>query len=323
MRLVRSPSAPSRQKQSRYLLNIRSLEHLAQRLSCPLEILKNVAEYLALHYDATRLREKSDGGTVREIDAPRSLLKKVQRRINACLLGDLWLPDSIHAYRVGRSARTAVVPHEGRRFLWVADIRHFYPSISHSAVYKIFCELGCAPDVARLLTRLTTHKHRLPQGAPTSPGLANLYLRFSKITARLDGLARKHRLRVTFFGDDILISGERPFGGLQKHITRIITSSGLKLHPLKTLGMVGPRERHQALGIILNSSGEHLDVPRSYRRKLRTLLRACRRHGPDALAMYGVVTKDPRAYLRGKIAFAAYVNPKNGAFLEELKQIAW
>jgi hypothetical protein len=75
------------------------------------------------HYNPTKLRPKKLGGKPREIDAPLARLKHIQRRINSVLLTDLWLPDSVHAYRQRRSIKTAAEPHKGRPFLWVADIR--------------------------------------------------------------------------------------------------------------------------------------------------------------------------------------------------------
>jgi len=297
-------------------LDIRSMKHLALRLAFPLEILENVAEFLPLQYDASRSHPKREAGKVRTIDAPRFLLKRIQRRINEKLLQNLWLPDIIHAYRRGRSVRSALKPHEGARFLWVADVRSFYPSISFRAVYKIFSELGCTADVARLLTRLTTHRHCLPQGAPTSPLLANLHMRFSGLAARLEGIASQHHLAVTVFGDDILLSGREPFGGLEEHLTQIIGAVGLRLNTEKTSPVRGPKEQHMALKLITNSRGDELNVLRSYRRRLQSLLDLCRRHGPHALAAVGI-TKDPRAYLAGKIAFAKYVNPRNARFEED------
>lgn len=302
-------------------LNIRSRDHLARRLAVPLRVLNQLARHVVWHYNPTRLREKKGGGKPREINAPRPRLKKIQRRINGTLLAGLWLPDSIHAYRTGRSIKTAAEPHKGQRFLWVADIRHFYPSISHIDVYSMLTKLGCTPDVARLLTILTTYGHKLPQGAPTSPALANLYMRLSGVAARLGGLAARHRLNITCFGDDILISGDRSFKGLTRHFARIIQSCGLKLHETKTLPVAGPSERHKALGVVMNSFGRDVDVPRAYRRRLKSLIRVSQRYGPAALREFGITSTDPKAYLQGKIAFAVYINPRNRVFLESLKQI--
>lgn len=302
----------------RHCLNIRSLDHLALRLGIPLQVLDHLARHAVWHYSPTQFRPKKGGGKPREIDAPRRRLKHIQRQINSILLKNLWLPGSVHAYRVGRSIRTAAEPHKARPFLWVADIRQFYPSISHQSVYSMFWSLGCTPNVARLLTKLTTYGYRLPQGAPTSPSLANLYLRMSGIAARFEGLAARHDLRVTFFGDDILISSDRSFCGLIVHLTQVIESCGLTLHEKKTLPMVGPGARHEAIGVVMNSRGQEVDVPRSYRRHLGTLIHMVERHGPNALRRFGITQVDPRAYLQGKIAFAVYINPRNAVFSERL-----
>src|SRR6266849_1736351 len=183
----------------RRLLNIRTLRHLSRRLNLELEVLQGVAESIVFQYVEARIRKK-DGESLRTINAPGERLMRIQRSINENLLAQLWLPHSIHGSRTGRSVVTAIAPHRGRPFWWRADIKDFYPSISASRVYKMFIALGCAPDVSHLLTRLTTYDHRLPQGAPTSPALANLYLRFSRVAQRLEGLAKANNLRVTLYG---------------------------------------------------------------------------------------------------------------------------
>ncbi|MGH7484251.1 MAG: hypothetical protein ACREMY_01440, partial [bacterium] len=127
-------------------------------------------------------------------------------------------------------------------------------------------------------------------------------------------------LQVTFFGDDILISSERPFHGLTPYLAKIVEDCGLRLHPSKTQSVVGPGERHQAIGVVMNSRGTDLDVPKSYRRKLRSLIHLVGRRGPTVLNELGITRADPHAYLRGKIAFAAYINPRNAAFSDKLAE---
>jgi hypothetical protein len=291
------------------------------RLRVPLQTLADLAADPQHQYGRVRPLPKPDGGAPRPIEPPRRRLKAVQRRIHVELLAPLWLPEPLHAYRGGRSIRTAALPHQGAPFLWVADIRRFFPSISNYAVYRMFWELGCTPDVARLLTRLTSHRGRLPQGAPTSPTLANLFLRLSGVVHRLAGVCDKHDLGLTFFGDDILISGSRPFQGLTAHFAAIITSAGLRLHPVKTGPVRGPRDGHRVLGINLNSDGGEINVLRRYRRRVKTLLHIYARRGPEGLIAAGVRTRDPKAYLRGCIAFAVWVNPRNRDLRERFDQI--
>jgi RNA-directed DNA polymerase len=299
-------------------LNIQTKEHLALRLGVDLATLEGVARYLPLHYNPTRVREKKDGKSFREIDAPRYLLKTIQRKIHVKLLAPLWLPDVIHGYRSNRSIVTAMRPHAGRLFMWLADIRQFYPSISSDRIYRMFCALGCSPDVARLLTILTTRDHHLPQGAPTSPALANLHLRLSGVARRLIGLSKTHGLTLTFFGDDVIVSRDIPFKGLRYQLEEIITSSGLRLNPKKTTAVLGPDVKHSALGLITNSDGCAVNVSRGYRRTLRSAIYLYRRFGPTSLLDRGFTSKDPKRFLIGKIAFAIQVNPENRDLLDQL-----
>jgi len=125
------------------------------------------------------------------------------------------------------------------------------------------------------------------------------------------GLAGKHSLQVTFFGDDIIISSDHPFMGLKEHVEEIVRSAGLRLNQKKSGPVAGPSERHGVLGIVMNSRGTTLDVPRQYRRKLRTALHVYRDHGPAELVERGFTSGDPAGYLLGKIAFAAQVNPRH------------
>lgn len=313
---LRKRSHPERRQ-----LNIKTLPHLSGRLNIPLAVLEGVADSIVFQYVEIPIPKK-DGG-IRRITAPGDRLKRVQHRIKTLLTG-LWLPDSIHGSRARRSVVTAIEPHRGRPFWWKADIQDFYPSISFQRVYDMFIALGCAPDVARLLTRLTTYDHRLPQGTPTSSALANLFLRFSRVAQRLEGLGRRHGLRVTFYGDDIIVTGDKSFMGLPDHIRRIIESCGPRLHPIKTQKrVVGPDARHEALGVITNAGGRGVDVPRSYRLCLRSLLRLCQRYGPGILIRKRIAP-NPRAFLVGKVAHAVHINPRHRRRLyAELEKIDW
>src|SRR5947209_19928454 len=103
--------------------------------------------------------------------------------------------DCVHGFRRGRSILSYAAPHVGRRIVLRFDLRDFFPSIPSSRVHALFRTIGYPVVVARLLTGLCTNavpedvwgpgagdwrqrRHyrypHLPQGAPTSPALANL-----------------------------------------------------------------------------------------------------------------------------------------------------
>ena len=80
-------------------------------------------------------------------------------------------------------------------------------------VYNTLVEKGFSPDVASVITKLTTFKGHLPQGAPTSTTLANLV--FLPTGLKLNEIAKQHNLRFTIFVDDVTFSSHNDF----KHLT--------------------------------------------------------------------------------------------------------
>src|SRR5262245_11779525 len=109
MRNQSSPRTPE-------FLKLRSPKHLAQRLGFPLSVLEEVAYYTDLHYNPTWVQPKRDGISLREIDAPKPLLKRIQRQIHVELFAPLWLPDFIHGYRARHSVLSATANHAGQIF---------------------------------------------------------------------------------------------------------------------------------------------------------------------------------------------------------------
>jgi retron-type reverse transcriptase len=76
------------------------------------------------------------------------------------------------------------------------------------------------------------HRH-LPQGAPTSPALANLAA--FRLDLRLAGLARRLDATYTRYADDLTFSGDRHIAPiLTRAMAEIVRDDGFPLHPAKT-----------------------------------------------------------------------------------------
>jgi RNA-directed DNA polymerase len=160
------------------------------------------------------------------------LLKAVQTKIYKKILRLIKLPD--YAFG-GVSKRDNVLNakmHQGNKFFFNTDLRNFYPSISHRAVYAMFASRGFAPEVANILTKLVSFKGELPQGTPTSPYLANLI--FVKVGKLLQDYATEHNLTFTTFVDDITLSSKYDFKDRTDEILDIITSNGFTISHNKT-----------------------------------------------------------------------------------------
>lgn len=145
------------------------------------------------------------------------------------------------------------------------DIKNFFPSISHHRVYNLFIHLGCSPDVARLLTRLTTYKGHVPQGTPTASSIANLVTSVW-IEPRLRTLCDKEGFNLTIYVDDITISGPYRLIGFKETFLEILTSAGFGYRKDKI--KVQTRGRRQS--VTGHTVNQKMAPSREWRDRLRT-----------------------------------------------------
>jgi hypothetical protein len=112
------------------------------------------------------------------------------------------------------------------------DLEKFYPSITCDMVLTVWKgTFAFGPSIAALLTRLTTFKGHLPQGAPTSGYLANIAL--LPAAAEIRHIAASFGCLVTFYVDDISISGKRAREVIEP-IVAVLARHGLRIGRDKT-----------------------------------------------------------------------------------------
>lgn len=157
---------------------------------------------------------KRSGG-VRVIHAPCDELKDIQRKILKHLNASKVLPhNAVHSFQSFRNCKTALQVHQKNHSRWFLklDIQDYFTSITHPFMYR---ELS---KNLRLSTADITNwlgycfkDGVLPQGAPTSPILSNLYLlEFDyRLTEKLKELDKN--FVYTRYADDILISCRNSF----------------------------------------------------------------------------------------------------------------
>ena len=241
------------------------------------------------------------GRAPRAIEAPDEALKAVQRRIlRRLLLVRLPVSRHAHGFVPGRSAVTAARDHAGKELVVSFDIRDFFPSVQAAAVRAIAAELGLADADAGDFVKLTTLGGRLPQGAPTSPALANLA--FRRADARLGGLADSLGLAYTRYADDLAFSGGEQAGRIDASVRSILAGDGFRLAAEKTRRM--PRSaRQEVCGLVVNDG---VRVPRQARRLLRAIIHDAGRRGLAAAAR-GRGGRFPE-WLAGHLAYLAAVD---------------
>ena len=154
----------------------------------------------------------------------------------------------------------------------------------------------------------------LPQGAPTSPALANLCT--YRADCRLTGLAQSVGATYTRYADDIAFSGDGRFErGIERfstHVAAILMEEGFRVHFRKIRVMRQGVRQHLA-GLVIN---DHPNVMRADFDRLKATLTNCVRFGPesqnrDALPYF-------RAHLEGRLAFMASINPAKAVRLRKV-----
>ncbi|MGL5684011.1 MAG: reverse transcriptase family protein [Marinifilaceae bacterium] len=168
----------------------------------------------------------------RLLNSTKLELKKIQKRIYKFLLSKVDIPK--YAYG-GVSKRDNVLNakyHQGNKYIFTTDLKSYFPSISNKHIFNLFIELGCTPEVSRILTQLTTYKYQLPQGVPTSTLLANLV--FQKTGDKIDKYAKENGIKFTSFVDDLTFSSKKCFKDKILAILAMLEKDGFTISHQKT-----------------------------------------------------------------------------------------
>lgn len=290
------------------------------------------------------------GGPPRLIERPKLRLKSLQRRMLHEILD--WIPahDAAHGFTRGRSAVTNAGEHIRRLVVVRLDLEDFFASVTARRVFGIFRTAGYPESVAYTLTALSTNvvpvavsrqlssatKPRLissqfrlarrlatphlPQGAPTSPALANLAA--FRLDRRLSGLATALGATYTRYADDITLSGSehllRNANQLRSTITAIARQEGFAVNDRKST-LTTRAGRQRVCGVVVN---ERTNMARADYDTLKATIHNAVRDGPASQNRTGV--PDFRAHLLGRIAWVEQLNPAHGAKLRrQFEQIVW
>jgi RNA-directed DNA polymerase len=214
-----------------------------------------------------------------------------------------------------------------------ADLLDFFPSINFGRVRGMLIArpYGLPPAVATVLAQLCCFNNQLPQGAPTSPIVANMLC--ARLDAELLRLAKSCGARYSRYADDLTFSTNGDtfddqiavvagrtvqLGSALRHV---IFANGFKVNPAK-IHLRKPSERQEVTGLVVNRKP---NVRRTRVRQIRAMLHALHRWGPTAAEAefhskyayrryYPVGHKpDFRRVLRGRISFVGMVRGRHDA----------
>jgi RNA-directed DNA polymerase len=287
---------------------------------------------------------KRSGGS-RAIRAPAQALKSIQRKLLA-LLDTLYSPrPCVHGFVKKQSIVSNAAPHSNKRHVLNVDIEDFFPSINFGRVRGalIARPFNLPPDVSTVIARLCCFNNSLPQGAPTSPIIANI------VCMRLDGelsrLARTNGCKYTRYADDLTFSTHKrdfpptlgnsinpPYGTeavVGPTLRSVIVANGFRVNE-KKVRLFGRRVSQRVTGLTVN---EKPNVQRRFIRQIRGMIHAWEKFGLQAaetehLAKYfrryrSPVRKPPKfdSILRGKLLYLAMVRgPSDPTFVSFAKR---
>jgi RNA-directed DNA polymerase len=277
------------------------------------------------------------------IEAPKERLREIQKKILHGLLDKLPVHEAAHGCVRGRSTRTHAQAHAGAAVLVHMDLSDFFTSIRASRVHALFRTLGYSQEISRSLTGLLTHctspsilrmmpidpvspvpdrqaerarmrgllSRHLPQGAPSSPALANLCA--WRLDLRLAGAAKESEARYTRYVDDLVVScpphTRYNASRIILMVQSIIIEEGFIPHPRKTR-LSTQAQAQRVTGLIVNVKP---NVPRADYDRLKAILTNCVRYGPAS--QNRGAHADFRAHLWGRVSYVRQMSAARGARL--------
>mgnify|MGYP002629174901 CR=1 FL=1 len=226
-----------------------------------------------------RYPKRKSNGRLRWLSAPQADLKRIQRQILDTLLYDLSPHDAAHGFVPKRSVISHARNHVGQRWLVGLDIKDFFDETDEGAVRSVLVQIeGLSQREIQLISKLCCLNGVLPQGAPTSPCLANLY--FKSADVLLSEYARAHQLNYSRYADDLAFSGPTVPTDLVDTVSEICGTLGYRLAGRKTR-VLGSGTRQLVTGLVVNQG---ISVPRPLRRRLRAIIHDGKQNGlPSAL----------------------------------------
>lgn len=239
-------------------------------------------------YATFEIKKKS--GKTRVIHSPSSGLKSILKCFSYVLESVYEPHPAAMGFVPGKSVVDNARKHLHIQHVYNIDLQDFFYTFDRNRVKMVlwrnlFKMEKDKEDLAFFLAALCTHpieingeaKTVLPQGSPVSPILTNMIC--ISLDRRLQGLAKRYRIRYSRYADDITFSSNRNVfveTEFQQELHRIIEEDQkLKINPDKTrLQKRGYRQ--EVTGVIVN---DKLNVHRKYVKQVRMWIYYMEKYG--------------------------------------------
>ena len=295
--------------------------HLSNILGIKWKNFKNIISNSDKLYYDFKISKKAGGK--RTISMPNKELLIVQKKIQEKILNNITIHDNAYGFVKNRSIIDNAKKHLNKQMILNIDLKDFFPSIHRGRVFYIFkniCKYD--NDTSYCLTKLTTYKNSVPQGAPTSPSISNIVA--FMLDVRLSKIADKFNINYTRYADDITFSGKQESinNSLLKIVNEVIEECGFNINKKKTR-FASYAGRQEVTGLIVNNN--KISIPIDYIKKIRQELYYVKKYGlKEHREKVGFKNKYYKDHILGKILFVRQVDSVKGEkLLKEFTEINW
>jgi RNA-directed DNA polymerase len=317
-----------------------TLGHIANTCGVSYALLERIVRRQIEGYRVFNIRKRQGG--YRQISVPDPDLLLVQRWIHQNILAVQSTNVAATAYGRGCNAKKNAERHNAAKWLVKLDITDFFESISERQVFHVFSAIGYPALLAFHLTRLCTkvavrslkyrkrrwktrafgrygfHANRflghLPQGAPTSPMLANLVC--VALDKEMQSLADRFNCTYSRYADDIVFSALSMTRAVATEVIRLASviagNFGFSRNRQKT-HVATPGSRRIVTGLLVDGSEPKLTREfkqticiHLYHARTKGIHGHCARRGFRSLLGF-------KAHLDGLIKYAEHIEPAFGS----------
>lgn len=274
--------------------------------------------------------QKRNGGT-REICAPNKKLKNIQRKLLKCLEDVYHVKPAVYGFVPGKCFVDNAQMHCRQKVVCNVDLKDFFRQIHFGRVKGMLVhkpyELG--EEAAMVIAQLVCYQGYLPQGAPTSPVIANMVC--APLDTQLTKFAKKYHMRYSRYADDITFSSHRtefPDALIRKKDVEVVLGEEF-LDIMKTNSFTinynkvylrSENERQEVTGLIVN---EFVNLRRSYLKNIRAILHNCECVGlPSTIVKY-VEEENVNPIARSIVKQMQLEKDENKKYQLEQKAIEW
>lgn len=242
-------------------------------------------------YHSFSIPKKSGG--CRQILSPERNLKLMQRCLNRILQTLYQAPSSANGFVPHRSVADNARFHIGKKYVFNTDLKDFFPSITYDRVYnsliikpfefpyniaEVIAGLCCTETVLDGQSRIA-----LPQGAPTSPVMANAVC--LPLDRKCSGLAKRFGVSYSRYADDITFSSNKNMfflgSDFMTEFQMIIASQHFSINHDKDR-VQNYAGRQLVTGLVVNNK---VNVSKQFLRDLENIIFIWERYGREIASM--------------------------------------